>query len=277
MALKPFKKTPSIYFLICPAWRKPGKSRLIPQIMEGEFLTMCRLLAVSCSRNVDISYSMRRFRDLVYDDPVLPRGNEDDWGIAIWNPKWKMKGDKREDFASETHWMEIYRSENSVSDDSLRYNFYQMNVRAGTYLLHVRFISKTSESTKGGLDPRLNHPYFFKLGDFCLAFAHNGTIHDKEQLLKKSKSFTLPKADRIKQGRYTDSEAAFVFDKDITECLGRVDREDWEFAISATSGNIVQAAKLCGLSDIPKGAKALWGKSAEEARGIYRRWQKKKK
>jgi hypothetical protein len=30
------------------------------------------------------------------------------------------------------------------------------------------------------------------------------------------------------------------------------------------------------MTDIPPGVKALWGRSAEEARGAYRRWQKKR-
>jgi hypothetical protein len=37
-----------------------------------------------------------------------------------------------------------------------------------------------------------------------------------------------------------------------------------------------RAAQQCGLSDVPPGAKALWGQSAEEARGTYRQWQKRR-
>ncbi len=72
------------------------------------------------------------------------------------------------------------------------------------------------------------------------------------------------------------NERAFLFDKDLARCLGDVDRDDWEFAISISGGDVAAAGLECGISDLPRGAKALWGKSAEEALGTYRRWQKKK-
>lgn len=72
------------------------------------------------------------------------------------------------------------------------------------------------------------------------------------------------------------NERAFLFDKDLTCCLGDVDRDDWEFAISMSGGDVTAAGLECDISDLPRGAKALWGKSAEEALGTYRRWQKKK-
>ena len=73
------------------------------------------------------------------------------------------------------------------------------------------------------------------------------------------------------------NERAFLFDKEFKRCLGDVDRAEWEFAISISGGNVAEAGLACGISDLPRGAKALWGRSAEEALGIYRRWQKKER
>ena len=88
----------------------------------------------------------------------------------------------------------------------------------------------------------------------------------------KSKRFQVQKA--IRQRR---NERSFLFDKELTRCLGDIDREDWEFAISISGGDVVAAGLECGISNLPRGAKALWGRSAEEALGTYRRWQKKKR
>jgi len=71
-------------------------------------------------------------------------------------------------------------------------------------------------------------------------------------------------------------EKAFVFDKDVTRCLGEFERDDWELAISARGGDVPGAAAECGAAGIPRGAKALWGRSAQEAAETYRRWQKRK-
>jgi hypothetical protein len=79
---------------------------------------------------------------------------------------------------------------------------------------------------------------------------------------------------RLRQRR---NERAFIFDKDLERCLGAADREDWELAISLFGGNVADAATDCGLEGIPKNAKVLWGKSAEEALSTYRRWQRKKR
>lgn len=73
------------------------------------------------------------------------------------------------------------------------------------------------------------------------------------------------------------NEKAFLFDKDLSRCLGRADREDWELAISMCSGNVAEAARECGLSGVPRDAKALCGRSEEEALGTYRRWQKRRR
>lgn len=77
--------------------------------------------------------------------------------------------------------------------------------------------------------------------------------------------------------RQKRNEQAFLFDPQLTRCLGAVERDAWEEAISFSGGNVANAADECGLKDIPKGAKVLWGRSAEEALGIYRRWQKQNK
>ena len=81
---------------------------------------------------------------------------------------------------------------------------------------------------------------------------------------------------RQRQLRRKRGEKAFIFDAEFSSCLGEVDREDWEFAISVCGGSVAEAANQCGLPAVPKSAKALWGRSAEEALGTYRRWQKKK-
>jgi hypothetical protein len=77
--------------------------------------------------------------------------------------------------------------------------------------------------------------------------------------------------------RRRHNERAFLFDKDLSSCLGDIDRDEWEFAISISGGDVAAAARECGISDLPRGAKALWGRSAEEALGTYRRWQKKRR
>jgi hypothetical protein len=68
-------------------------------------------------------------------------------------------------------------------------------------------------------------------------------------------------------------EDAFLFGPD-EECLGKIEREDWDFAIAMTGGNVVEGARLLGL-DVPRGTRALWGRSPEEAIGAYRSWLKR--
>lgn len=67
-----------------------------------------------------------------------------------------------------------------------------------------------------------------------------------------------------------------MFDKDLSPCLGEVEREQWEMALSICGGDVVCAARESGLDDVPREAKALWGLSAQEALGTYRRWQKQR-
>ncbi len=71
------------------------------------------------------------------------------------------------------------------------------------------------------------------------------------------------------------NERAFLFDKDLSGSLGNVDRHEWELAISISGGDVAAAAQECGIPDLPRGAKALWGRSADEALATYWRWQKK--
>lgn len=85
------------------------------------------------------------------------------------------------------------------------------------------------------------------------------------------------KSQRQQVLRERRNERAFLFDPQLTRCLGTAEREPWEEAISFSGGNVAEAAEECGLKDIPKNAKVLWGRSAEEALGTYRRWQKQKK
>ena len=71
-------------------------------------------------------------------------------------------------------------------------------------------------------------------------------------------------------------ERAFLFDKGLSRCLAELEREEWEWALSSCGGDTVLAAHQCGLGGAPPGAKALWGRSAEEALDTYRRWQKRR-
>ncbi len=70
--------------------------------------------------------------------------------------------------------------------------------------------------------------------------------------------------------------SAFLFTPE-GQLLAEVERDTWEFAISVANGDVVSAAEACGLQAIPKGAKALWGRSAEAAWSTYRRWHNRKR
>lgn len=76
--------------------------------------------------------------------------------------------------------------------------------------------------------------------------------------------------------RQRRGERAFLFDGSLNRCLAEFEREDWESVLSSCGGDTVRAAQQCGLSDVPSETKALWGRSAEEARGAYRQWQKRR-
>ena len=86
-------------------------------------------------------------------------------------------------------------------------------------------------------------------------------------------------ADRREQQerRRRRGEQVFLFDESVTEPLATVDAFVWELAISDHSGRVDAAAEECGLKNVPKNAKALWGKSDDEARSTYRRFRRKRK
>lgn len=86
----------------------------------------------------------------------------------------------------------------------------------------------------------------------------------------------MASAENQKELRRRRGERAFIFDQDLARCLGDADRDAWEFAISLTGGNISQAAEQCGIDGVQRGAKAFWGRSAEEALATYWRWQRKR-
>ena len=80
-----------------------------------------------------------------------------------------------------------------------------------------------------------------------------------------------------KERRTARGEQTFLFDAEVTRCLGEVERARWDRAIAAAGGSVARAAEVCGLPGIPKNAKALHGKSVEEAMGTYRRWKKQRR
>lgn len=75
--------------------------------------------------------------------------------------------------------------------------------------------------------------------------------------------------------RRVRNERAFLFDSELN-LIAEFERDDWEWALSSAGGDTLHAARQCGLTDVPAGAKALWGRSAEEAGSTYRRWQKRR-
>ncbi len=93
--------------------------------------------------------------------------------------------------------------------------------------------------------------------------------------MRKNASRTGSREQR--QLRQRRGERAFLFDKDLSRCLGEVEREEWELAVSMYGGDVCRAARECGVDGVSPGAKALWGRSAEEALGTYRGRQKQRK
>ena len=80
--------------------------------------------------------------------------------------------------------------------------------------------------------------------------------------------------DEQRWDRERRDEHAFLFAPD-ERCLGRVARDEWDFAISMAGGNVVEAAKQVGL-EVPRGTRALWGRSQEAAIDAYRARLKRK-
>ena len=56
-------------------------------------------------------------------------------------------------------------------------------------------------------------------------------------------------------------EHAFLFTPE-GPLLGEVERVPWEMALTDCGGNGTAAAMACGLTDMPQGTQALWGRSA---------------
>ncbi len=75
--------------------------------------------------------------------------------------------------------------------------------------------------------------------------------------------------------RQQRNERAFLFTLE-GHLLSEVERVQWAMALADCGGDVNGAATACGLTDIPMGAKALWGRSAAEAWATYRRWQKQR-
>lgn len=65
-----------------------------------------------------------------------------------------------------------------------------------------------------------------------------------------------------------------MFTHDLATVLAEIGRAEWHSALSICGGDSAAAAATCGLSGVPRDARALWGRSAGEARSTYRRWQK---
>ena len=80
-----------------------------------------------------------------------------------------------------------------------------------------------------------------------------------------------------KRRRKRRREQVFLFDSSVTRVLASPDAGLWEIAIADHGGRIDAAARELGLSDVPRNAKALWGRSAEEARSTYRTFRRKSK
>ena len=99
---------------------------------------------------------------------------------------------------------------------------------------------------------------------------------DEERSSTVSKHRDIEKRRRQKKLRRARNEHAFIFTSDLSKCVAKVEREDWEYAIAPTGGNPADAADMLGIHDVPRNAKVLWGRSEEEAKGTYRSWQKRR-
>jgi hypothetical protein len=64
------------------------------------------------------------------------------------------------------------------------------------------------------------------------------------------------KARDQRRKRRQKHEHAFLFTAG-GHLLGAVERIQWEVALADCGGDVTEAATACGLTDIPKGAKAL--------------------
>jgi DNA-binding NtrC family response regulator len=91
-----------------------------------------------------------------------------------------------------------------------------------------------------------------------------------------SKHRDIEESHRQKKLRKARDEHAFIFTSDLSKCLAKVEREDWEYAIASTGGNPADASEMLGIRGVPRNTKVLWGRSEEEAKGTYRNWQKRR-
>src|SRR5438477_5961215 len=84
------------------------------------------------------------------------------------------------------------------------------------------------------------------------------------------------RAEEQRMWRARRDERAFLFDSDLERPVAEFEREEWELALSCCGGDPIRAARYCGVTDVPHGVKALWGRSAADASDTYRRWLKKR-
>jgi hypothetical protein len=83
------------------------------------------------------------------------------------------------------------------------------------------------------------------------------------------------KAQDQRRKRHQRNERTFLFTPE-GQLLGEVEGVPWEEALAEWGGDVVKAAMACGLANVPRSTKALWGRSAEAAWSTYRRWQKQR-
>jgi hypothetical protein len=84
------------------------------------------------------------------------------------------------------------------------------------------------------------------------------------------------KAHDQRRKRRQRHERAFLFTPQ-GRLLGEVERVPWEIALAECGGDVAGAATACGLTNIPTGTKALWGRTAEAAWSTYRHWQRRRR
>ena len=94
-----------------------------------------------------------------------------------------------------------------------------------------------------------------------------------EEALVKRKGPARRRDEQSWERKHRD-EHAFLFGLD-ERCFGKVERDEWDHATSMAGGNVVEAAKQVGL-EVPRGTRALWGRSLEAAIDAYRKWLKRK-
>jgi hypothetical protein len=89
-----------------------------------------------------------------------------------------------------------------------------------------------------------------------------------------AKSAGQSRSARQRQLRQRRGERVFLIDS-LWCCVAEFEHDEWESALALCGGDVVRAARECGVDGVAPGTKALWGRSVEEAVGTYRRWQKR--